>query len=247
MGENGISRGNTSAMRVLIADQESETLEAIARAFEVDVATSKGTCIDLLRANEYDVLIACERLTDGSGLELLSQVGKRWPNVLRVLAIEPARRAMLKGKLSPFKLFETLAYPIDADKLETLLERAQHATGSSDDAGFESPPEPARRAKPAGKPVPSRAAPTTSRPSAPAPAPRAAPRPPPRRRPDRYVPLGAPTGKEFRIVPQDYTHAESTVLRRLNRNQKPAPKTLVARVAALAADLGAAIRRFLKR
>jgi len=229
-------------MRVLIADQESETLEAIARAFEVDVTMSKATCIDLLRANEYDVLIACERLTDGSGLELLSQVAKRWPNVLRVLAIEPARRAMLKGKLAPFKLFETLTYPIDEDKLEVLLKRVQHETGSSDDPDDEGPREPPRRARPLGKPVPARPA-TTS----PPPAPRAAPRPPPRRRPDRYVPLGAPTGKEFRIVPQDYTHAESTILKRLSRNQKAAPKNFVERVAALAADLGTALKRFLKR
>ncbi len=46
-------------------------LEAIARTFEVDVATSKVTCIDLMRANPFDVVVASERLSDGSGLELL--------------------------------------------------------------------------------------------------------------------------------------------------------------------------------
>ena len=111
-------------MRVLVADSDSEALEAIGRAFEVDVATSKVTCIDLLRANEYDVLVAAERLEDGSGLELLSQVAKRWPDVVRILAIEPARRAMLRGKLAPFKLFDTIAYPIDESQLEGALEHA---------------------------------------------------------------------------------------------------------------------------
>jgi DNA-binding NarL/FixJ family response regulator len=117
--------GNSAAtMRVLVADQEPEMLEAIARVFEVDVATTKATCIDLLRANHFDVLVACERLGDGSGLELLSQVGQRWPHVIRILAIEPERRAMLRGRLGPFKLFETLSYPIDEQKLEAALERA---------------------------------------------------------------------------------------------------------------------------
>ncbi|MEP7246896.1 MAG: hypothetical protein ABI885_24880 [Gammaproteobacteria bacterium] len=98
-------------------------LEAVARSFEIDVATSKATCIDLLRANEYDVLVACERLSDGSGLELLSQVAQRWPDVIRVLSIERTRRALLRGRLGPFKLYETIRYPVDEYELEAVLER----------------------------------------------------------------------------------------------------------------------------
>ena len=66
-------------------------LEAIARVFEVDVATTKATCIDLLRANHFDVIVACERLGDGSGLELLSHVGQRFANdsVLMNSAAQP--------------------------------------------------------------------------------------------------------------------------------------------------------------
>ena len=123
---------STATMRILVADQEPEMLEAIARAFEVDVATSKATCIDLLRANSFDVLVACERLSDGSGLELLSHVGQRWPHVIRILAIEPERRAMLRGRLGPFKLFETIAYPIDADKMEAALTRAAEAIAENE-------------------------------------------------------------------------------------------------------------------
>ncbi len=72
-------RGSVQAMRVLICDQETEMLETIARTFEVDVATSKVTCIDLMRANPFDVVVASERLSDGSGLELLSHIATRWP------------------------------------------------------------------------------------------------------------------------------------------------------------------------
>ncbi len=71
-------------------------LETVARWFEVDTATSKVTCIDLMRANPFDVVIASERLSDGSGLELLSHVATRWPNTLRVLVIEPARLRLLQ-------------------------------------------------------------------------------------------------------------------------------------------------------
>jgi hypothetical protein len=128
MHSSGNSWGKTTAtMRVLVADQESDMLEALARTFDVDVATSKATCIDLLRANDFDVIVAGERLSDGSGLELLSHVGQRWPAVLRILSIEPERRALLKGRLGPFKLFETIPWPIETDKLEAVLMRAGEA------------------------------------------------------------------------------------------------------------------------
>ncbi|HEU4624208.1 MAG TPA: hypothetical protein VFS52_05560 [Steroidobacteraceae bacterium] len=155
--------GNSAAtMRVLVADQEPEMLEAIARVFEVDVATTKATCIDLLRANHFDVIVACERLEDGSGLELLSQVGQRWPHVIRILAIEPERRAMLRGRLGPFKLFETLSYPIDEQKLEAALERAAEQIAANEAAarsspardGFADTASPARPATSAARPAP---------------------------------------------------------------------------------------------
>jgi DNA-binding NarL/FixJ family response regulator len=145
-------------MRVLVADQEPEMLEAIARAFEVDVATSKATCIDLLRANPFDVIVACERLSDGSGLELLSHVGQRWPNVVRILAIEPERRAMLRGRLAPFKLFETLSYPIEEDKLEAALGRAAEAIAEREAQEAE-----AQADTPAHAEVPTASAPTPER------------------------------------------------------------------------------------
>jgi hypothetical protein len=121
MGATKTTGDSAAAMRVLICDQESEMLERIARSFEVDIATSKATCIDLMRANAFDVLVASERLSDGSGLELLSHVATRWPDTLRVLAIEPQRLKLLRGKLGPFRLHATLTYPIDEDELEDTL------------------------------------------------------------------------------------------------------------------------------
>jgi hypothetical protein len=171
LGNEDWGQSDATTMRVLVADHEPEMLEAIARAFAVDVATSKATCIDLLRANEFDVLVACERLDDGSGLELLSHVGQRWPHVLRILAIEPSRRQLLRGRLGPFRLFETIAYPIDETKLEAALARAADALAATDPGEansqpFDEPePTPAREyrsntVKVSTKPTSSRGSPT---------------------------------------------------------------------------------------
>lgn len=112
-------------MRVLLADYNPELLETTARAlagsFVIDVATTKTLCVDLLRPGRYDVLLACERLEDGSGLELLSQAERRWPDVLRVFAADPERLRLLKGRLSPFRLYRALPYPLDAEHLRRLL------------------------------------------------------------------------------------------------------------------------------
>ena len=123
-------------------------LETVARSFDVDVATSKATCVDLMRANQFDVLVASERLSDGSGLELLSHVASRWPDTLRVLVIEPQRLKLLRGKLGPFRLHATMRYPIDEDELEAVLERLQALLGEPEEAP-EPPPPPTPPPKPA--------------------------------------------------------------------------------------------------
>ncbi|MGL1152543.1 hypothetical protein ACSTLF_00155, partial [Vibrio parahaemolyticus] len=73
-------------MRVLVVDQDSASNESIVRSlrehYTVDAVTNKGDCLDLLRSNTFEVIVAAEKLEDGSGLELLGQVGKRWPSVL---------------------------------------------------------------------------------------------------------------------------------------------------------------------
>ena len=128
-------------------------LETIARSFEVDIATSKVTCIDLMRANPFDVLVASERLSDGSGLELLSHVAQRWPDTLRVLVIEPSRLKLLRGKLGPFRLHATMRYPVEEDELETVLNRlgsllAEAAAAQPDEPEPEPEPEPELPAPP---------------------------------------------------------------------------------------------------
>ena len=123
-------------------------LEAVARAFDVDTATSKATCVDLMRANPFDVLVASERLSDGSGLELLSHAATRWPDTLRVLAIEAPRLKLLRGKLGPFRLHATLQYPIDLEELESVLERMHELLGEPEETEEEPPAQSPPRASP---------------------------------------------------------------------------------------------------
>lgn len=255
-------------MRVLVVDQEPEMLEAVARAFEVDVATTKATCIDLLRANDFDVLIACERLNDGSGLELLSHVGQRWPHVLRILAIEPSRRQMLRGRLGPFRLFDTIPYPIDEVKLEAALTRASEALAASDPADIPQPPmeesepiePPAREfrtntvkpnAKPQRSAASSRSGKDARKPARPGQVPKAAQKPPTYpplpSKGSKIEPLGSPTSPVYRILPHDY-HAQTMpgTLRHRRDDEPEKEPSLQRKAAALAAEAMAAVVRYIK-
>jgi protein TonB len=115
-------------MRVLVVDQDSALLTAITRLlgeyFTVDAVTTKADCQDLLRRNEYDVIVAGERLGDGSGLELLSQMAQSRPDMLRIFTAEPERLRLLRGRLGPFRLFRTLSYPIEPRQLVAALSAA---------------------------------------------------------------------------------------------------------------------------
>jgi TonB family protein len=115
-------------MRVLVVDQDSTLLTEISRLlgeyFTIDAVTNKLDCLDLVRSNPYEVIVAGERLEDGSGLELLGQLARTRPDMLRIFAAENERLHLLKGRLGPFGLFRTLTYPIEPRQLLAALSAA---------------------------------------------------------------------------------------------------------------------------
>jgi TonB family protein len=121
-------------MRVLLVDHDSEGLDAIARAIrgvlELDCVTSKGDAMLLLRQNTYDVLIACERCVDGSGLDLLGRTTRAAAPLKRIFAAPADRLQLLGPRLAPFKVQRTISYPID---LEELWLAIAQVTGTNDE------------------------------------------------------------------------------------------------------------------
>src|SRR5437868_2595829 len=108
-------------MRVLIADRNARLLEAIARTFAerftILTAATHEQCNELLRQGAFDLVVISEKLADSLGLQLLGQIARDTPDTLRVFAARRSRLQLLKGKLGPFGLFRTLAYPIDPQEL----------------------------------------------------------------------------------------------------------------------------------
>jgi DNA-binding NarL/FixJ family response regulator len=116
-------------MRVLIADQNVRLLESISLAFihqfSIHTASTRQRCADLLQQSEFDLVIVCEKLADGPGLQLLGQIARSSPDTLRIFAARRSRLQLLKGRLRPFGLFRTLSYPIDTRRLLSTLTLAR--------------------------------------------------------------------------------------------------------------------------
>lgn len=108
-------------MRVLLIDHDAAALEKVARALrgvvELDCVTTKADGLMLLKQKSFDVLIACERAADGSGLDLLGRIGKSSGDLKRVFAAAPERLQLLGTRLQPFNVTRTISYPIDLEEL----------------------------------------------------------------------------------------------------------------------------------
>jgi DNA-binding NtrC family response regulator len=113
-------------MKTLLADIDGAMLQhCVARIGgrqPLSVATSKAQALELLRhGSGFEVVVAGDRLEDGSGLALLDDVHARWPHLTRVFCIDPHRLALVRSRLSAFRLRHTLSYPLIPAKLELLL------------------------------------------------------------------------------------------------------------------------------
>lgn len=128
-------------MKVLIVDHDTAALQAAVRSlgglFEAFVAVSKNDCLARIREGGIAIVVACERLTDGSGLDLLATLGKNDPEVLRIFAADAERLKKLGGHLTPFRLFDTIAYPLDPMQLKSALALAMAQIGDAASGEFE--------------------------------------------------------------------------------------------------------------
>jgi hypothetical protein len=118
--------GSIPEVKTLLADIDSAMLQhcvtRIGGRQSLTLATSKAQAIELLRHGPgFEVVVACDRLKDGSGLALLDEVHARWPHLTRVFCIDRHRLALVRQRLFVFRLRHTLTYPIIPIKLELLL------------------------------------------------------------------------------------------------------------------------------
>jgi DNA-binding NtrC family response regulator len=124
------------AVRILVVDNDRAMLQncvaKIGGRQPLAIATSKALAMQLLQhGHQFEVVVACERLADGSGLALLGDIQAKWPNLIRVFCAERQRLAMVRTRLKALRLKFTLTYPLKPLKLEMLLLKLAHTRSAS--------------------------------------------------------------------------------------------------------------------
>jgi len=122
-------------MRILVADQNTLLLAAITATFgphcDLVTATRRDVCLAQLEQHKFDVVIAADKLSDYTGLELLSEVPVISPDTLLIFAADPKRLQQLGKRLALFGLFEAISYPLTPQKLVDVLRRAREKLQAS--------------------------------------------------------------------------------------------------------------------
>jgi hypothetical protein len=113
-------------VKTLLVDVDKAMLQHCLRRIggrqPLHIATSKGHALLQLRHGPgFDVIVACERLEDGSGLALLGEVQLKWPQLTRVFCSERHRLDIVRTRLGALRLHHTLTYPLRPVRLEMLL------------------------------------------------------------------------------------------------------------------------------
>ena len=118
---------NSTKLRMLIADDERHTKEALVKyfrgEFEVDSAEDGLAAIDLIEHNNYDLVLTDLRMSGADGMGVLAAALKRNPPPGCILftaygSVESAVAAVKAGA------FDFVTKPVNLDKLEIVIRRA---------------------------------------------------------------------------------------------------------------------------
>jgi len=110
---------------VLYVDDEAPNLDVFARSFDeelcVTTASSGEAALEILRRTEVGVLVTDQRMPRMSGIELLEQVRRQWPNVTRVLLTAYSDRELLLSAIQRGHVHDYVLKPWDTDDLALRL------------------------------------------------------------------------------------------------------------------------------
>src|SRR5688572_14980137 len=106
---------------ILVVDDERPNLDLFARVFEWDVpvfeASSGKQALELLEKHEIGVIVSDHRMPEMTGIDLLAEAAKRWPDTRRVLLTAYSDRELLLDAIKRGHVHEYVLKPWDPDEL----------------------------------------------------------------------------------------------------------------------------------
>jgi len=113
--------------RILVVDDEDMIRELLQETFRrkgygVDTVEKGNEALRRIEAQKYDLLVSDIRLPDISGMKILTETKKKWPDIGIIMitaygSIKNAVKAMKQGA------FDYITKPFDLDELELIVEK----------------------------------------------------------------------------------------------------------------------------
>lgn len=116
-------------MKILLVDDEEQILKGVSRLisceeddWEVETALSGSEALDLLSEEEFDVVVSDMRMPGMDGAELLSEIGRQYPSMLRIVLSGEADRESVLRAVNP--MHQYLSKPCEPEELFEFIRRA---------------------------------------------------------------------------------------------------------------------------
>lgn len=114
---------------VLLVDDDRSLLDALKRrlhgeAFRLLCAATGDEALHLLSTEAVDVVLSDEHMPSMSGVDLLTEVHRRWPDVVTLMLSGRASAGTIVRALNQGQIFRFLIKPCDADEIAECLRQA---------------------------------------------------------------------------------------------------------------------------
>lgn len=114
---------------VLLVDDELAVLEGFKRnlraePYAVVTATSSAEALSILEGRDVDVVVSDERMPGLCGTELLRQVQRAFPHVVRIMLTGEATLDLAKRAVEASAPYRLLTKPVAAGELMTTIRNA---------------------------------------------------------------------------------------------------------------------------
>ncbi len=114
---------------VLLVDDDRSLLDALKRrlhgeAYRILCAGTGDEALQLLSTEAVDVVLSDEHMPSMSGVDLLTEVHRRWPDVVTLMLSGRASAGTIVRALNQGQIFRFLIKPCDADEIAECLRQA---------------------------------------------------------------------------------------------------------------------------
>lgn len=125
-----VSPGNRAIVkpRVLFVDDEQHILNSLRwlfkRDYDVTLAVGGQAAIDLMRQQEFHVVVSDQRMPGITGVEVLREAAQRMPNAMRILLTGYSDLKAIVGSVNEGEVFRFVTKPWANDELKAVVRLA---------------------------------------------------------------------------------------------------------------------------